>query len=338
MAPPVYMMLSLTDQCNLYCKMCGCPHTAAKYRGQELSERDIKGIIDQIALWNKDAEVVFSGGEPFLRSDILELIEYACARGLRISVNTNGTLIDSSVAYYLVRAPLYALTVSLDADNLRANDGIRGADVYERALRGLEYVRKAKERRGSWRPLVNLNVTIMKENSRSLNDMVKLARFCGAQNIFFQPVVTDNTDVQNNNYLRMNDESISDLLAALDRIKSEAYRKKIHVQVPEPELLRAYFSMRQGQTAPRQWPCFVGYTRMSISTHGRVYSCAESFGNVRTQSLKEIWYSPRARQLRHKYKKCRKFCLQTCYACPNSESIRNIIRAFLRDMVAPCQK
>src|SRR6185503_5633916 len=87
---------NVTRTCNLRCVHCYSDSYAQKYAG-ELSHEQALGVIDDVAAFNVPA-LLFSGGEPLTRPDLLDLIEYAVGKGLRITLSTNGTLLDEKIA------------------------------------------------------------------------------------------------------------------------------------------------------------------------------------------------------------------------------------------------
>jgi len=329
---PEFFMISLTDNCNLSCKMCGCAQTAKKYKSQDLSIEEILNTIEQIGVWTKETEVVFSGGEPFLRNDIFKLIESVCRKQLKLSINTNGMFIDKNAADRLTSYPVHHMNFSLDGDNPKTNDAIRGQGVFAKVLEGVRFIDQARHARNSTFPLISFNVTMMKENIKGISNFVSLAKEYNVNNVFFQPVVFDNTNIQADNASICPDKAqLDELINILQKVKLEAQGKGIYVQIPDLHLLREYFTPAKNDGERRKWRCFVGYSRMSISSFGHVYSCSEKFGEIRENTLKEIWYSKNAARIRKKFNNCGKFCLQTCYARPDSESLYNVIRAiFIR--------
>ncbi len=329
--PPSLFMISLTDNCNLGCKMCACAESAKKYKGEELNTEEIINTIEQIVAWSKQAEVVFSGGEPFIRKDIFRLIDSVCSKKLRLSINTNGSLIDKETADKLVSYPVYHINFSLDGDNSKTNDAIRGQGVFSKVLEAIKFISAAKKKNGSIYPLVSLNVTMMKENITGISNFVPLAKEHDVNNVFFQPVVFDNTNVQGESEsICPNENELENLIAILKKVGLESKGEQLYIQIPDLALLRDYFLPAKVDTSKRKWRCFVGYSRMSISSFGHVYSCSEKFGEIRENSLKEIWYSKKAVEIRKKFNNCRKFCLQTCYARPDSESLYKVIKAIFR--------
>ena len=329
--PPDVFMISLTDNCNLDCKMCGCSESAKKYKGEELSTEEIINTIEQIVAWSRQAEVVFSGGEPFVRKDIFRLIDSVCGHTLKLSINTNGSFIDKAAADKLVSYPVDHINFSLDGDNHKTNDAIRGQGVFSKVLDAIHFINEAKKKNGSFLPYVSLNVTMMKENIAGISNFISLAKEHSVNSVFFQPVVFDNTNVQESDKTICPDKvELDTLISILKEIYLEAKGTQIYVQIPDANLLRDYFMPARDNNLKRKWRCFVGYNRMSISSFGHVYSCSEKFGEIRENNLKEIWYSRKVAGIRRKLNNCRKFCLQTCYACPDSESLYRVLKSLFK--------
>jgi MoaA/NifB/PqqE/SkfB family radical SAM enzyme len=113
-----------TRTCNLNCIHCYMDSEAKKYSG-ELTTEEAKQMIDDLADF-KVPVLLFSGGEPLIRPDILELAEYAGSKGIRPTLSTNGTLISREVAQRIKDIGVGYVGISLDG--LReVNDKFRGS-------------------------------------------------------------------------------------------------------------------------------------------------------------------------------------------------------------------
>jgi len=100
---PREIMLEVTDKCNLNCNFC-FNKLRINQRGiaEDLSTENIKKIIDKISTFAVKI-VRFTGGEPLLRKDIFELMEYAYEKGLKVWLNTNATLITKGNVCKIVK-------------------------------------------------------------------------------------------------------------------------------------------------------------------------------------------------------------------------------------------
>ncbi|MFB6301242.1 MAG: TIGR04347 family pseudo-SAM/SPASM protein [Haloferacaceae archaeon] len=125
-----------TKQCNLRCEHCYAAATREPAPG-ELSTAEGKGLLDDLAAYDVPV-VLFSGGEPLARDDLVDLIGYAADRGVRPVLSTNGTLLTPERAAALRDAGLAYAGVSVDGLRER-NDAFRGREgAFDAAVRGIE--------------------------------------------------------------------------------------------------------------------------------------------------------------------------------------------------------
>ena len=119
---PVQGQWELTYRCNLNCIHCCVVEDETR---KELAFSEITGIIDEIyregCLW-----LCFTGGEPFMRDDFIDIYAYAKDKGFLITIFTNGTLITAEIAGYLSRFPPFSMEITLN--------GIT-REIYERVTR-----------------------------------------------------------------------------------------------------------------------------------------------------------------------------------------------------------
>jgi pseudo-rSAM protein/SPASM domain protein len=154
---------NMTKQCNLKCIHCYA--TATTHPGKnELSTDEGKKLLEDIASYGCPV-VLFSGGEPFLRKDLFELIEYADSLGLRPVISTNGTLITEEKALLAKKAGVKYIGVSLDGLQT-INDKFRGVNgAFNNAVNGMKNSLKAGIKTG-------LRFTITKHNQNDLSGVL----------------------------------------------------------------------------------------------------------------------------------------------------------------------
>ena len=164
-----------TKQCNLYCQHCYAAAETEPAPG-EMTTEEGKRFLDDLAEFGAPV-VLFSGGEPLARDDLVELVDYASDSGIRPVLSTNGTLITEERAEALKEAGLQYVGVSVDGMPER-NDEFRGAEgAFDAALDGIEASQAAGLKTG-------LRYTITRHNADDLEDVVALLadhgvdRFC----------------------------------------------------------------------------------------------------------------------------------------------------------------
>lgn len=154
-----------TRKCNLRCRHCYAGAECKDFEG-ELTTNDAIAMIDDLAAFRVPV-LLFSGGEPLLREDLLKLGKYASGKGIRTVISTNGTLITPGVAQEIKEADFSYVGVSLDGME-ETNDKFRGVKgAFEDALAGIRNCTKAGVKAG-------LRLTITKHNYRDIPDIFEL--------------------------------------------------------------------------------------------------------------------------------------------------------------------
>ncbi|HZK18536.1 MAG TPA: putative heme d1 biosynthesis radical SAM protein NirJ1 [Clostridia bacterium] len=163
-AGPV-VVWNVTRACNLRCVHCYAAASAEK-DSDELTTKQGKKLIDDLAEF-KVPVLLFSGGEPLARPDLLELASYAVGKGIRCVISTNGTLIDRRMAENIKSAGIGYVGISLDGIGER-NDKFRGREgAFDKALNGIRNCRLVGQR-------VGLRFTISKYNYDQVDDIFDL--------------------------------------------------------------------------------------------------------------------------------------------------------------------
>lgn len=135
LSAPITVTWEITAACNIAC--VHCLSSSGQRRPRELTKEQSLALVDELAEMQV-FQIHFGGGEPFMYYGIWDVLERCSQRGLVMCVSTNGTLITAERARRLTEfQPLY-FQVSLDGGTPQTNDRIRGAGVFQRAMRGLE--------------------------------------------------------------------------------------------------------------------------------------------------------------------------------------------------------
>lgn len=130
-----------TQTCNLKCVHCYAHSECRSYQG-EMTGDEARTMIDDLAAYGAPV-LLFSGGEPLMRPDMIDLARYATSKGMRAVISTNGTLITPEIAAELKEVGLSYVGISLDGLQ-PTHDHFRGmAGAYDRAMRGLRNAREA---------------------------------------------------------------------------------------------------------------------------------------------------------------------------------------------------
>jgi 12,18-didecarboxysiroheme deacetylase len=156
-----------TRRCNLRCRHC-YSRSADRHYESEMTTDEGFALLEDLARFGAPV-VLFSGGEPLTRPDLLDLVARAVQLGLRAVISTNGTLIDEAKAARLKEIGLSYVGISLDGMR-PTNDLFRGVEgAYDRALAGLRNCLKAGVK-------VGLRFTITRSNAADIPALFDLVR------------------------------------------------------------------------------------------------------------------------------------------------------------------
>lgn len=319
--PPEVIQISLTYRCNIKCRMCGLTNLFPQEEELELSQ--IMRIIDQASIYGVD-QVVFTGGEPFLRKDLFKICEYCHSKGMLSVITTNGTLIDMAVAEKISRAKVDHIHISLDGLE-ETNDFYRGKGVFRQIVEAIEILNEEREKRHRFS--LGIAFTVMEKNVQDMHEVLKLSDRLRVDVINFQPLVNNNANFldRRQSQFWVNGKAVVLLEEEIRKIRGYK-RENITVQEePRLELLVKYYKMSLDS---RDWVCFGGFKTAFVCFSKKqplLYSCHGICGNLDGISLKKAWVSREAYRLRLHSGSCRDFCLQSCYSKQSCQSLSNLI-------------
>lgn len=124
-----YLLLNITDKCNLACKHCYLGNSGSIEMNPGIFERTVSQFEEMGGI-----KLMISGGEPLLHSKLDDLLSIIPSFDLRIVVLSNGTLIDGAMAEKLSN---FVDEVQVSIDGLKSHDLLRGKGSYERSMTGI---------------------------------------------------------------------------------------------------------------------------------------------------------------------------------------------------------
>ncbi|GAA1627069.1 mycofactocin radical SAM maturase [Leucobacter chromiireducens subsp. solipictus] len=172
LAAPICLTWELTYACNLSC--IHCLSASGRRDPRELSTEECFAVIDELERMQV-FYVNIGGGEPTVRSDFWEIVDYATEHHIGVKFSTNGVKITPERAAQLAANEYVDVQVSLDGATAEVNDAIRGGRSYDIALRALENLANAGMRN------VKLSVVCTRTNIPQLDEFKALADRYGAQ-------------------------------------------------------------------------------------------------------------------------------------------------------------
>jgi mycofactocin radical SAM maturase len=162
----------LTYACNLAC--VHCLSSSGRRDPGELSTQECKAVIDELERMQV-FYVNIGGGEPTVRPDFWELLDYATAHKVGVKFSTNGVRITPEAAARLAASDYVDVQISLDGATAVVNDAVRGQGSYAMAIRAMENLAAAGFAG------FKVSVVVTRANVGQLDDFKAIADRYGAQ-------------------------------------------------------------------------------------------------------------------------------------------------------------
>ena len=295
----LYGSVIVTYRCNARCNMCDCFHYPTRPE-EELSVETIQKL-PKLNFAN------ITGGEPFIRKDIEEIVDVVRSKAARVVISSNGYFSDRILSLFKKRQDI---GIRLSIEGLpKSNDAIRGIpDGFDRGI-------------GTLLKLVDMGVkdvgfgmTVQEMNADDLIALYNLSNHMGME--------FATATLHNSFYFRKTDNTIHDK-EKVARAFESLINKLLRSNSPK-KWFRAYFNhglINYIYGQPRLLPCEMGENGFFLDPFGDILPCngtAEklSMGNLNEKSFNEIWNSERAKKVREVVKSCTRNCWMIGSAAP----------------------
>ncbi|HLH60534.1 MAG TPA: radical SAM protein [Ktedonobacteraceae bacterium] len=301
---PAYVQIEPVGQCNLRCQMCsiqfrqdGPPYGPPAFMDFEAFTR----MIDQFV---NVRELHLQGlGEPMMHPRFFDMVTYAVAKGIRVSTNSNLTLLNGRRAELCVTSGLNCLHVSLDGATPETYERIRARAHYDRVTANLERLLVARKRLGSDHPRIHLVMVIMQQNLHELPQIVRLAHGWSVEEMFVQHLCHDFGETSLPSHYR----PMREFVQAQTLLEEDPERVAYYFGEARAVAQELGVKLRLPRTQPRQYaPGTPGRVRCSwpwqgayISYQGYAMPCCMvstpdriNFGNMAEQGVEKTWNSP----------------------------------------------
>ncbi|GEM_PF-872919 len=326
---PAVIQFDFMRRCQLQCRICKIWSNRATELADELSLEELKDLFDQASDLGV-TQCYFSGGEPFLLPYLFDILAYSKQKGMYTEVTTNGLLLTEDNRRRLIELPVNQLNVSIDGASAQTHDYHRNKPgLFNKVIDNLKALAKLKKAANPEYPIINMACILTNKNFFEMLDYVKLAREIGV-NAFFQAYVSEN---DNYYYRSLNDEfvipdkgeSLVSVLKEIDRVIGYKQKyAKADIITNTAESLKNFKKLSSGCLKSKAY-CFAGFNRIIILSGKKVNICPGEIGDLNKNSLKEIWFSEKAEQMRRKILNCSKPCLMGASYQPGP-SINDIVR------------
>lgn len=189
---PKYLQIEPVGQCNLRCTMCPIQFRQDGPPNGPPAFMDFAVFESLIAQFEGLGTLHLQGlGEPMMHPRFFDMVRYARQKGIRVTTNTNMTLLNEKRAEACVTSGLDEIHISIDGARPETYERIRKRGHYDKVMRNLDLLLLAKERLASQTPAMKLVMVIMRQNLKELPDLVTQAGSWKMEEIFVQHLSHD---------------------------------------------------------------------------------------------------------------------------------------------------
>ncbi|MBU6998045.1 MAG: radical SAM protein [Theionarchaea archaeon] len=282
----------ITDRCNLHCTHC--------YRDEKMQDLPFEQLIriadtlmEGLTVLKVTPCFALSGGEPFLRQDLFDLVHYLHSKGVtQVLLETNGTLITPHVIERLneFTPPITTIQVSLDGSIPSVNDPIRGEGAFEKAVSGLISVIAGT-------PLkTTISYTFHAQNKSDIPSIIALGEKLGVDTLYLTRLVPIGKGKAMDAVLTP--EETGEVLAYLHQRNQELSR----IGTPHIVENRCLFHLTDPEEAVRRYKnreerlgnaCAVASSTFTVLADGTAVPCRRlpiPLGSLLEQSFLDIWF------------------------------------------------
>jgi radical SAM protein with 4Fe4S-binding SPASM domain len=297
--PYSFVQWLVTNRCNGTCPFC--ESSSGRAHTDELTWEEARAFIDDLYKM-KVQRLILSGGEPLMRPDIIEIMEYANTCNIMLGLVTNGWHVPEMESR-LRHLKFFLYFTSIDGEPAY-HDKIRGMEnAFGRALEGLTLFARMRV------PVRLVNTVVHSENIHQLESLLKIIKNSRATSWRLTPVSKVGRAAGNSRY----DLSGEQLRYLISFIREK--RKIIQIDFGESHMYLGCFTKHH---SGHPFFCGAGLTRCSVMPNGEVMGCHQAYdlslseGNIRNKSFPEIW--------KHGFLRFRKKIFQdSCLECIHFE-------------------
>jgi len=279
------LFIELTLKCNAKCEHCGssCDDTSPQ---EEVSADEIKKALLDVSKHFNAKEIVLNitGGEPLLRKDIFDLMEYAVNLGFNWGMTSNATLINDEVIENIKRTNMGSISISLDGMKETHENFRKIPNSFDILIENVKKIQKVKTIK-----IIQITTVANKKNLHELEDMYELMKELKIDS--WRIVNVDSIGrAKDNKELLLSNDDYKYLFSFIKKVRSE---KIINVEYGCAHYLGVEL---EKELRNRYFICSTGLFVASILYNGDIYVCPNVErrkelvqGNIKHDSLSEVW-------------------------------------------------
>jgi len=314
----IYGLVNRT--CNAKCKMCDI------WRSDRLGElpaaiwiKGLKSLKSFVGTFN----INFSGGEPLLKKDFFDILEYCTKEKIIAGFTTNGLLLNRKNVHRILDLDLFNINISLDSMENSIHDEVRGIPgLLAKIKENISYLVAQKQKLRKKLRII-LKPTVYNMNLKGLDKIVEYAEKMNLTGVNFQPIFKRSKESEN--MFKINQNELITMIDTLIEMK-----KKGCCILNSEASIRQWVLHFNEEIPERNSPCVVALRNLNINPKGEVFLCSfrdSIIGNIKSGDIKEMWYSKKTGKLRKVLVNCKKLCTATCVV---KRSWKDYIQLFFR--------
>ena len=292
LSSPARIHFYYTTACNLNCKHC---FTKKHNVGEEMTFEEKCNLIDQMSDLGI-AEILVGGGEPFVKNDFVDFVNYSISKGIATKVFTNGLLLNDELCNKISNWDITYMSISVDGTTEDEYESIRG-------IRGLEIVKEniRRVKRTCKFPLA-ISITVNNNNYMNAEQYLELALNCDVDRIKVRPTKPSG-NIFDHPEVYLTPERYLEFITNMQRIWNAKYKDKFRLDFSWGDSRLLYNPESDSiEVADIVFPydgygCFAGKGSMVISANGMVSPCGflpvqmqfNSSDNIKEKKIKDIW-------------------------------------------------
>ncbi len=322
--------LELTIRCNLRCTFCwwwgerGIGKNLIEAKDSlitaELKSEEIFKIIDKLAQYHPN--FYLSGGEPFIRKDTLDIIEYIASKGLKVGLTDNGTLLTDEIISRIAKINSLEITFSIDGPK-EIHDKIRGKGSFEKTIYNINRLLQVRGNNKEF-PKIMTNTTIAPENIDYLSDLIGFldelkVDAIKLQHLWFtdvqkarktESILAEIFKIENDNgpYSHIMEnldlkyaKKVADLVDIILRRSHKLSTPILFYPFLDKEEIIKYYT---DINFTKYKKCIAPWNEITIKANGDVMFCPDEWitqfklGNIKNDTIDELWNGDRAKLFR----------------------------------------
>lgn len=336
---PSFCTFDVTWRCNSRCKMCNVWQKPKEE--EEMTLPEITNIFQQ----QRFDVVKLTGGEPFLRDDLVQITKAIQRYGWpgMIHISSNGMLTDRILAFFNEVGPAKNIHIKISLDAVgQKHDEIRGVPAFQSVMTTLSELSKLREKLGFY---LGINQTLL--NKDGLENYWQVKEISQRLNVPIHPALAHTTKValfanENNVNLLPKEGSSFD---CFDELPKEQIAEMLNIIRKEAEsisnfkerLVRKYYlnglynRLVKKKDSPKP-ACVALKNHLRILPNGDVPVCFHNstvVGNLRKTPLRDLWFSEEMKKYRQMTKQC-SGCWSDCEVIPSAVYGGDIIKGLLK--------